>query len=193
MKRICVFCGSQSGNDSRFQEAANELGKLLVDRGLGLVYGGGGIGLMGQIADSVIANGGEVIGIIPDFLSSREIRHDGITTLEVVPDMHTRKARMASLADGFVAMAGGYGTFEELFEIITWSQLRLHAKPIGILNTAGYFDALIQMIDSGIEHGFIQGEAQNLTLTETDPAQLLDNMQERFQAGHSNAPEPDRI
>ena len=193
MKRICVFCGSQSGDDPRFQEAAYELGKLLAERGLGLVYGGGGIGLMGRVADSVMEHGGEVTGIIPDFLSSREIRHDGITTLEVVSDMHTRKARMASLADGFIAMAGGYGTFEELFEIITWSQLKLHSKPIGVLNTAGYFDPLLQMIDAGIENGFIRGSARHLTLTGTDPGHLLDSMQGSFKAGHSDAPDPDRI
>lgn len=174
MLRLCVFCGSQLGTDPRYQEAAIALGTLMVQRGYGLVYGGGRIGLMGIIADAVLRHGGEVIGVIPERMQSRELAHHGVTHLQVVPSMHARKARMAELAQAFIAMPGGYGTFDELFEIITWAQLRLHNKPIGLLNVAGYFDALLACIAHAIQEGFIKTEHQQLAVAATTPVALLD-------------------
>lgn len=174
MLRICVFCGSQLGTDQRYQDAATALGTLMVQRGYGLVYGGGHIGLMGVIADTVLRHGGEVIGVIPESMAARELAHSGVTQLQVVASMHARKARMAELAHAFIAMPGGYGTFDELFEIITWAQLRLHHKPIGLLNVAGYFDALLACINHALQEGFIKVEHQRLAVAATTPAGLLD-------------------
>ena len=174
MLRLCVFCGSQLGTDPRYQEAAIALGALMAQRGYGLVYGGGRVGLMGIIADAVLRHGGEVIGVIPERMQTRELAHHGVTQLQVVPTMHARKARMAELAQGFIAMPGGYGTFDELFEIITWAQLRLHNKPIGLLNVAGYFDALLACITHAIQEGFIKTEHQQLAVSATAPIDLLD-------------------
>jgi uncharacterized protein (TIGR00730 family) len=174
MQRICVFCGSQSGTNSVYQQAAEALGSLLVHHGYGLVYGGGHVGLMGSIADAVLRAGGEVLGVIPEAMVSRELAHTNVTHLYIVPSMHARKARMAELADAFIAMPGGYGTFEELFEIITWAQLGLHQKPIGLLNVAGYFDALIMMIEHAIAEGFIRAVHRQLIVVATQPAALLE-------------------
>jgi hypothetical protein len=157
-----------------YRQAAETLGRLLVQRGYGLVYGGGHVGLMGIIADAVLQAGGEVIGVIPEAMVSRELAHWGVTQLQVVPSMHARKARMAELADAFIAMPGGYGTFEELFEIITWAQLGIHQKPIGLLNVAGYFDALLTMIERAIADGFIRAVHRQLTVVASEPAALLD-------------------
>jgi uncharacterized protein (TIGR00730 family) len=157
-----------------YQQAAAALGVLLVRHGYGLVYGGGHVGLMGSIADAVLQAGGEVIGVIPEAMVSRELAHTNVTHLHVVPSMHARKARMAELADAFIAMPGGYGTFEELFEIITWAQLGLHQKPIGLLNVAGYFDALIMMFEHAITEGFIRAAHRQLTVVATQPAALLE-------------------
>lgn len=176
MKRICVFCGSNSGANPAFAEAARQLGRLLAQRGIGLVYGGGCVGLMGEIADSVMAESGEVIGVIPEALLAREVGHRGVTELIVVRSMHERKARMAELADGFIAMPGGFGTFEELFEVITWAQLGIHRKPCGVLNVEGYYDSLIAFMDKAVEDGFVSAANRTLVLESRDPETLLDLM-----------------
>ncbi|MFQ5341864.1 MAG: TIGR00730 family Rossman fold protein [Anaerolineae bacterium] len=174
MKRVCVFCGSNNGVNSLYQHAAEELGQLLIQRNHGLVYGGGSVGLMGVIADAVLAGGGEVIGVIPEAMATKELAHPDVTIMHVVPGMHARKARMAELADAFIAMPGGYGTFEELFEVITWAQLGIHHKPIGLLNVAGYFDALVGFVDHAIAEGFIKPVHRQLIVTAEQPAALLD-------------------
>jgi uncharacterized protein (TIGR00730 family) len=176
MQHICVFCGSQLGTNGLYQQAAAELGQLLVQHRYGLVYGGGHVGLMGVIADAVLQAGGEVIGVIPEAMVARELAHTGVTRMHVVPSMHMRKARMAELANAFVAMPGGYGTFEELFEIITWAQLGLHRKPIGLLNVAGYFEGLMALVEHAITEGFIKPEHQQLTVMADHPAALLDTL-----------------
>ncbi|MBW3568378.1 MAG: TIGR00730 family Rossman fold protein, partial [Proteobacteria bacterium] len=140
MKNLCVFCGSSRGRNSVFAKAARELGREMADRRLGLVYGGGRVGLMGEIAEAVMSSGGEAVGVIPDALLKREVGHGALTRLEVVDSMHERKARMAELSDGFIALPGGFGTFEEWFEIVTWAQLGIHDKPCVLLNVAGYFE-----------------------------------------------------
>lgn len=173
MKRICVFCGSRVGTHARYRQSATELGALLGQRGYGLVYGGGHVGLMGTIADAVLHAGGEVDGVIPDAMVSRELAHGGLTRMHTVTSMHARKALMAELADAFIALPGGYGTFEELFEIVTWAQLGIHRKPIGLLNVAGYFDALMAMIEHAINEGFIKPEHRQLTVMADCPETLL--------------------
>ena len=174
MQRICIFCGSQVGTNGLYRQAATALGQLLVRHGYGLVYGGGHVGLMGVIADAVLASGGEAIGVIPDSLVARELAHTGLTQLQVVPSMHARKARMAELADAFIALPGGYGTFEELFEVITWAQLGIHRKPIGLLNVAGYFNALKALVDHAITEGFIKAEYWQLLTMADDASTLLE-------------------
>ena len=176
MQRICVFCGSQAGTNGLYRQAATDMGWLLALRGYGLVYGGGHVGLMGVIADAVLASGGEVIGVIPESMVARELAHTGVTHLHVVPGMHDRKARMATLADAFIALPGGYGTFEELFEVITWAQIGLHRKPIGLLNVAGYFDALRALVEHAITEGFIRSEHRRLLTIADAPATLLDTL-----------------
>jgi uncharacterized protein (TIGR00730 family) len=176
MQRICVFCGSQTGTNDFYRQAAIALGQLLAQHGYGLVYGGGSVGLMGVIADAVLASGGEVIGVIPESMVTRELAHTGLTQLQVVPGMHERKARMAALADAFIALPGGYGTFEELFEVITWAQLRMHRKPIGLLNMAGYFNAFKTLVDQAIAEGFIRAEHWHLFTMADDPGLLLERL-----------------
>ena len=150
MKRICVFCGSNSGNSAGYQVAAADLGRQLAERRIALVYGGSNVGLMGAVADSVLQAGGHAIGVIPRSLVDREVDHRGLPDLRVVETMHERKALMADLADGFVAMPGGYGTFDELCEILTWAQLGIHSKPVGLLNTLGYWDPFLQFLDHAV-------------------------------------------
>jgi uncharacterized protein (TIGR00730 family) len=174
MRRIGVFCGSQVGIKRQYREAAEELGSLLASRDLGLVYGGGHVGLMGVLADATLQAGGEVIGVIPEAMVARELAHGNVTELQVVPSMHARKARMAELSDAFIAMPGGYGTFEELFEIITWAQLGIHRKPIGLLNVAGYYDGLLACIEQAIAEGFIKPEHRQLTVMAATPTALFD-------------------
>jgi len=174
MRRLCVFCGSRVGANGLYQQAAAELGRLLVQRGYGLVYGGGHVGLMGVIADAVLQHGGEVIGVIPEAMVGRELAHTGLTHMHVVPSMHARKARMAELSDAFIAMPGGYGTFDELFEIISWALLGIHQKPIGLFNVAGYFDAMLACVEHAIAEGFIAPEHRQLTVSADQPAALLD-------------------
>ena len=155
MKRVCVFCGSSEGRDPRYREAAEPVGRSLARRGLGLVYGGGGIGLMRVVADAVLDHGGSVIGVIPHGLAAREVAHRGVSEMRVVPSMHARKALMAELADAFLTLPGGFGTFEELFESVTWAQLGIHRKPLGLLNVAGYFDPLVQLVEHAVAEGFV--------------------------------------
>jgi uncharacterized protein (TIGR00730 family) len=162
------------GTNGLYRQAATHLGQLLVHHGYGLVYGGGHVGLMGVIADAVLASGGEVIGVIPESLVARELAHTGLTQLQVVSSMHARKARMAELADAFIALPGGYGTFEELFEVITWAQLGIHRKPIGLLNVAGYFNALKALVDHAIAEGFIPPEYWHLLIMADDASTLLE-------------------
>jgi uncharacterized protein (TIGR00730 family) len=176
MKRLCVFCGSSFGARPEFALLASEVGALLAERGIGLVYGGGRVGLMGVLADSVLAGGGEVIGVIPKALADWEVAHKNLTDLRIVSTMHERKALMHELSDGFIALPGGLGTYEELFEIATWGQLGIHAKPIGLLDVAGYFDPLKEMIARGVEEQFIRPEHAALLLTASSPIELLDTM-----------------
>lgn len=181
MRRVCVFCGSSRGSDPRHADAAAELGSLLGRRGLGLVFGGGSIGLMGVVADHALASGAEVVGVIPHGLAARELAHRSVADMRVVPTMHARKALMASLADGFVALPGGLGTFEELFEILTWGQLGIHRKPVGVLNVAGYYDPLAALVDHAVSQGFVNAANRQLVLVDEDPARLLDRLA-RWQA-----------
>lgn len=178
LERICVFCGSNPGRNPAYAEAARQLGARLVEQGVGLVYGGGNVGLMGILADTVLAGGGEVIGVIPQALVDREVAHRGVTELEVVDSMHTRKRRMYGLADALVALPGGVGTFEELLEAITWIQLGLHAKPAGVINVQGYYDPLLTLFDRAQEQGFLHPVHRNLLMAAPDPGSLL----ERFAA-----------
>jgi uncharacterized protein (TIGR00730 family) len=176
MTRICVFCGSSNGFRPAYAEAARALGRVLVDRGIGLVYGGGCVGLMGTIADAVMKGGGEVIGVIPEALVERELAHGDVTQLIVVRSMHERKAKMAELSNAFIAMPGGYGTFEEFCEIITWAQLGLHRKPCGILNVDGYYDPLLTLFDHAVTEGFLRPTNRLLVIQEKDPYRLLDTL-----------------
>lgn len=174
MRSVCVFCGSSPGANPAYSELARRTGRLLAGRGLVLVYGGGGTGLMGALADAVLAAGGHVIGVIPEALVAKEVAHRGLPDLRVVRSMHERKALMAELADGFMALPGGLGTFEELFEIVTWAQLGLHAKPCGLVNAEGYYDHLITFLDQAVEARFVRPEHRALMLVEAEPATLLD-------------------
>ena len=176
MRRLCVFCGSSIGANPAYGEAASALGTLLATRGIGLVYGGGNVGLMGVIADAALAAGGEVIGVIPRSLADREIAHTGCTELRVVDSMHTRKAMMADLSDAFVAMPGGVGTFEEFFEAITWTQLGLHRKACGLLNVAGFYTPLARFIDQAVSDGFIRPVHRAAIVVDDDPVRLLDTL-----------------
>ena len=176
MKNICVFCGSSLGLRPAYQQAATALGTIIAQRGMNLVYGGGKVGLMGIIADAVLAGGGEVIGVIPEFIAAKEIAHTGLTKLHIVNSMHERKAMMVDFSDGFIAMPGGFGTFEEFFEVLTWGQLGLHQKPHGLLNIEGYYDALLKLVDTAIAEKFIREAHRNLKLTSPNPESLLDSM-----------------
>ncbi len=176
LKRVCVFCGSKAGEDAAFREAAAELGRRLVASHLELVFGGGSVGLMGTVADAVLDAGGHVIGVIPEMLATVELLHPRVPDMRRVDSMHTRKATMAELSDAFIALPGGFGTLEELFEIITWAQLGIHRKPIGLLNTTGYYDPLIEMVEHMIAAGFIKAEGRDLFIAETDPQPLLDRL-----------------
>jgi uncharacterized protein (TIGR00730 family) len=172
-QRICVFCGSALGANAAYRQSAASLGAELASRGLGLVFGGGKVGLMGVVADATLAGGGHAIGVIPSFLSSREIAHDGLPDLRVVGSMHERKALMANLSDAFVVLPGGMGTLDEMCEILTWAQLGLHQKPVGLLNTNGYFDEFVAFLDRAVAEGFVRAEHRRLLVVETDPVELL--------------------
>ena len=174
MRSICVFCGSNDGAREAYREAASGLGRLIAGRGLALVYGGSKVGLMGAVADAALAAGGTVEGVIPAALVQREIAHAGLTRLHEVGSMHERKAMMADLSDAFLALPGGAGTLEELFEIWTWGQLGHHRKPVGILNVASYFDALVGFLDHQADERFMRREHREMLLVDTDPRNLLD-------------------
>ncbi|HZU35346.1 MAG TPA: TIGR00730 family Rossman fold protein [Gemmataceae bacterium] len=176
MQRIAVFCGSRAGRLPIYAEQARALGTELVRRGWGMVYGGGHIGLMGVVADAVLRGGGEVIGVIPQSLVDRELAHRGLTELRVVETMHQRKELMADLADGFIALPGGYGTADETFEILTWAQLGLHHKPVGLLNTAGFFDPLLGWLEQCMSEDFLKPIHRGLLLAAAEPAELLDQL-----------------
>ncbi|MBI2471579.1 MAG: TIGR00730 family Rossman fold protein [Planctomycetes bacterium] len=173
IKRICVFCGSNHGAHPAYTDAAQKLGKALVSQEMGLVYGGGSIGLMTVVADAVLKEKGEVIGVIPHVLSSKEFAHYGLTELRLVSSMHERKAVMAELSDAFIAMPGGFGTLDEFFEIVTWAQLGLHSKPIGLLDVGGYFDLLLKFIDYMLQERFISAEHRQLIITSHHPEELI--------------------
>lgn len=178
MKRICVYCGSSPGESPEYMEAARILGRELVKRDITLVYGGAHVGIMGEIADTVLAAGGEVIGIMPKALADKEIAHNGLTELRVVGSMHERKAMMADLSDGFIALPGGMGTLEEIFEVLTWSQLGYHRKPCSLLNIKGYYDSLTQFLDHTVEEGFVKSVHRGMILIEDNTEKLLDLMAE---------------
>ncbi|MCM2315686.1 MAG: TIGR00730 family Rossman fold protein [Thermoanaerobaculia bacterium] len=175
-RRIAVFCGSATGRDPRHLDAARELGRALVERNIGLVYGGGSIGLMGAIADAVLEAGGEVIGVIPRTLWEREVGHRGLTDLRIVETMHERKAMMAELSDAFVALPGGLGTLEELFEAWTWSQLGLHRKPCALLDAGGYYDDLVTFLDGAVAAGFVDAKNRAMLIVEREPAALFERI-----------------
>jgi len=174
LRSVCVFCGSRPGARPEYAEAATAMGTAMAEAGLRLVYGGGNVGLMGKVADAVMAAGGEVIGVIPRFMTTRKLDHHGLTELHVVETMHARKAMMAELSDAFAVMPGGIGTLEELFEIWTWAQLGLHAKPCGLLNIAGYYDKLTGFLDSVVTEGFMQPECRTGLAVEATPQALLE-------------------
>ena len=173
---LCIFCGSAVGARASYTEAAQRLGALLAKRGIGLVYGGGNVGLMGVIADTVMAAGGTAIGVMPRNLIAREIGHAGITELRVVDTMHQRKALMADLSSAFIALPGGYGTFDEFFEVVTWTQLGLHRKGCGLLNIEGYYDPFVAMLDRAVAEGFIKSENRALVLDDASADRLLDRV-----------------
>jgi uncharacterized protein (TIGR00730 family) len=176
MKSICVFAGSSSGTRPAYASAAGELGRAVAERGWRVVYGGGRVGLMGVLADAALAAGGEVIGVIPEALLRKEVGHRGLTDLRVVQTMHQRKALMSELSDGVVALPGGLGTLEELFEILTWAQLGIHARPCGVLNAGGYYDELLRFLDQTVSEGFVRGEHRDMILAAGEAAALLDLM-----------------
>jgi len=184
MQSLCVFCGSAKGKTPVYAEEAHRLGQALARAGVTLVFGAGHIGLMGVLADAVLEAGGKAIGVIPKVLMDRELAHLGLTQLHVVDTMHQRKALMADLCMAFIALPGGYGTLDETFEILTWAQLGLHTKPIGLLNTAGYFDPLLAWIDRAVEDGFIRQEHRNLLHVATNPEVLLESLR-----SHEPAPQ----
>lgn len=176
MKSICVFCGSRLGSKPIYRETAKSVGQLIAQQQLRLVYGGGNIGLMGVVADAVLEYGGEVVGVIPGHLQEKEVGHAGLTELHVVSTMHERKALMANLSDAFVALPGGFGTFEEFCEILTWAQLDLHRKPCGLLNVDGFYDPLLTLFDRAVDDGFLRPEYRSMVLTATDADELLMRM-----------------
>jgi uncharacterized protein (TIGR00730 family) len=177
VQRVCVFCGSSPGARPEYTDATEDFGQLLVEQGVTLVFGGATVGLMGRLADTVLSEGGEAIGVIPQSLVEREIAHLGLTDLHVVDTMHERKQRMADLADAFVALPGGLGTLDELFEIYTWAQLGMHRKPIGIVNVGGYFDGLLSFLEHAVDERFVREDHRAMLIVESDPAALLERLQ----------------
>ncbi len=192
LRHICIFAGSSKGSREVYQQAAQALGQELVTRGIGLVYGGGSVGLMGVIADAVLAHGGEVIGVIPRALFPREIAHPNLTELHDVQSMHERKSLMAELSDGFIALPGGFGTFDELFEMATWVQVGLHTKPIGLLNVENYFAPVLAQMELAVKEGFLVPHYASLLMRSESPSDLLDTLAtfrpEVYQSKWGNAP-----
>ena len=188
-RALAVFCGSRAGHRPEYAAAARTLGTLLAARGIELVYGGGSVGMMGILARATLEAGGSVTGVIPDSLVQREVGQAGLTRLHVVDSMHERKAMMAELSDGFVALPGGYGTLEEYFEVLTWAQLRFHAKPVGLLDVAGFFQPMVALFDHMVTEGFVSDPHRALALADADPVALLHKMaQYRAQAAGESAP-----
>jgi uncharacterized protein (TIGR00730 family) len=176
MKRVTVFCGSSFGTDKVFEEQAYALGKMLALKNIGLVYGGASIGLMGAVANGVLDHKGEVIGVLPDFLRQKEIAHTGLTELIIVETMHERKTKMNDLCDGVITLPGGFGTMEEFFEMLTWAQLGLHGKPIGLLNTDGFYTELLSLVETMVKKGFLKKVNQDMLLSDRDIDSLLEKM-----------------
>lgn len=177
MKRLCVYCGSSPGSGNSYINAAKEFAQLLVVSGIDLVYGGSHRGIMGVLADAVLEGGGKVSGVIPQSLCGKEVVHEGLTELHIVSSMHERKSLMAMLSDGFVAMPGGYGTLEEIVEVLTWGQLQFHEKPCGLLNVGGYFDHLLAYFEHAASEGFLRTEHQQMLMVARTPAELLDQFE----------------
>jgi len=177
IKKICVYCGSSPGKNPAYSLAAKSLANTLCDRGIGLVYGGAAVGVMGVVADAVLEAGGEAIGVIPKSLAVKEVAHDKLSELHVVASMHERKAMMAELADGFIALPGGWGTLEEIFEILTWAQLGFHHKPCGLLNIEGYYDGLIDFLENSFEQQFVNPLCRPMLMTALEPIALLDQFE----------------
>ncbi len=173
MARLCIFCGSSTGHDPDFAQMAHDAARAVVGAGFGVVYGGGNVGLMGAVADGALSAGGEVIGVIPRALATREIAHEGVSMLHVVESMHERKAMMVDLSDAFIALPGGYGTMDEFHEVLTWRQLGLHDKPIGLLNARGFYDPLLSQFDRMQKDGFLHGESRKLFVTASTIEELL--------------------
>jgi uncharacterized protein (TIGR00730 family) len=178
LRRICVFCGSSSGTRQAYQAAAQVFGRLLCQRGIELVYGGGNVGLMGTLANACLNEGGRVIGVIPQALADKELAHTGLTELRVVNSMHERKSVMADLSDAFVSLPGGFGTWEEFLEVLTWSQLGIQRKACAVLNVDGYYDPLLAMADKAVSEGFLRNVHRDMLLADTDPGRLLDRLSE---------------
>ncbi len=181
LKRLAVFCGSSNGASSAYREGAIQLGKELAKRGISLVYGGASVGIMGTVADTVLEEGGEVIGVMPKLLIEREISHQHVTKLFIVESMHERKAKMAELADGFIALPGGPGTLEEFFEVFTWAQIGIHQKPLGLLNINHYYDPLLALFDHMVTEQFLQAKYRSMSIVDSDAKALLDKF-ETYQA-----------
>jgi len=179
LHRVCIFCGSSTGVRREYREAAEAIAIQLARRRVDIVFGGGCVGLMGVVADTALAHGGHVIGVIPSAMVAREIAHRGLPDLRIVSSMHKRKALMARLSDAFIALPGGFGTFEEFFEVVTWTQLGLHRKPCGLLNVAGYYDPLVALFDRAVSDGFIRAENRGIVVTESDPEALIHRLNER--------------
>ena len=176
LRRVCIFCGSSTGLRPEYRAAAEEIATRLAKRDVGIVFGGGCVGLMGVVADTALAHGGHVIGVIPSAMVAREIAHRGLPDLRIVASMHERKALMASLSDAFIALPGGFGTFEEFCEVVTWTQLGLHRKPWGLLNTARYYDPLVALFDRAVADGFIGSENRQIVVADSDPGALIDRL-----------------
>jgi uncharacterized protein (TIGR00730 family) len=179
LRRVCIFCGSSTGVRPEYRAAAEHVAIELTKRDIGIVFGGGCVGLMGVVADAALAHGGHVIGVIPSALVARELAHRGVPDLRIVASMHERKALMASLSDAFIALPGGFGTFEEFCEVVTWTQLGLHDKPCGLLNVEGYYDPLVALFDRGVIEGFIKPENRRIIVAESGPSALIERLIER--------------
>ena len=179
LQRVCVFCGSSTGTRPEHRAAAEAVAVQLARRNVGIVFGGGCVGLMGVVADTALAHGAHVIGVIPSAMVARELAHRGLPDLRIVASMHERKALMASLSDAFIALPGGYGTFEEFCEVVTWTQLGLHRKPCGLLNVAGYYDPLVDLFDRAVADGFVRPENRRIVVADSDPVALIERLVER--------------
>ena len=193
MNSVCIFCGSSEGARPAYVGAAREMGTEMARRGLTLVYGGGRVGLMGAVADAALGEGGEAVGVMPGALVSKEISHKGLTKLHVVGSMHERKMLMNDLSDGFVALPGGFGTLEEFFEVLSWAQLGIHAKPCALLDVDGFWGPLDSLLDHAVDEGFVHPDHRSLVLTESDPAQLLDAMGRHSPPGTKKWLDPEEL